>query len=198
VTARRLAPLLLVLSLAACTKTVIVVVTPSPTPTGDAVVSPPPGTQFAQSRGVRFAYPESWQLLSSVPTGAASIDMVVSPDHDSFVRLQRFAVLINVTPDRLPGLKSQITSLLRQTADQVHGRVTSPLRLEETAGFPGYVGTLRVTTTSGAPAQEQLYVFFDETNEYTLACAGTAAMRDAVSAACELARQTFAARPPLP
>jgi hypothetical protein len=195
---RRLVPLLLPLALAACTKTVVVVGTASPTPTGDAIVSPPPGALFAQARGVRFAYPDTWQLLNSVATGGATIDLVVSPDHDSFIRLQRFTILLNVTPDRLPGLRSQITSLLRQTASRVHGRVTSPLKLEQTAGFPGYVGTLRVTTTSGAAAQEQVYVFFDQTNEYTLACASTSATRDEVAAACGLARQTFAAPHPLP
>jgi hypothetical protein len=194
----RLIPLLLPLAFASCTKTVVVVVTASPTPTGEAVVSPPPGTLFAQARGVRFAYPDTWHLLNSVATGGATVDLVVSPDRDSFIRLQRFAVLINVTPQRLPGLRSQIASLLRQTASRVNGRVTSPLTLEQTASFPGYVGTLRLTTTSGATAQEQLYVFFDQTNEYTLACASTSAMRDQVTAACELARQTFAAPHPLP
>jgi hypothetical protein len=195
---RRLVPLLLLAALAACTKTVVVVVTPSPTPTGAAIVSPPPGTRFAQSRKVRFAYPDTWQLLNSVATGGATVDLVVSPDDDSFIRLQRFSVLIDVTPRRLPGLRTQIATLLRQTASQVNGRVTSPLKLEQTAGLPGYVGTLRITTTSGTPAQEQLYVFFDQTSEYTLACASTSTTRDEVDAACELARQTFAAPHPLP
>lgn len=183
---------------ASCTRTVVVVVTPSATPTGAAIVSPPPGTLFAQSHGVRFAYPDSWQLLGSTPIGGATVDLIVSPDHDSFIRLQRFAVLIDVTPARLPTLKDQIASLLRKTAAAVNGSVTSALHLQETAGLPGYVGSLRITSTSGAPAQEMLYVFFDQTNEYTLACASTSTTRQQVAAACELARQTFAAQHPLP
>ena len=107
-------------------------------------------------------------------------------------------MLIDVTSQRLPGLKSQIAKLLRQTALSVHGKVTTPLSLQETAGLPGFVGTLGITTTKGLPGQELLYVFFDQTNEYTLACASTAATRQEVSAACELARQTFFAPHPLP
>src|SRR4029078_4106632 len=131
--------------------------------------SPPPGTTFAQARGVRFAYPDDWRLLSSVATNGATINLVVSPDRESFIRLQRFAVLLNVTADRLPSLKPQIATLLRRTAAEVHGTVTAPLAREDTAGLPGFVGSLRITTSRGNVAQEQLYVFFDQTNEYTLA-----------------------------
>jgi hypothetical protein len=181
----------------ACTQTVTVVVTPSSTPTGPSA-SPPPGTTFAQARGVRFAYPDDWRLLSSVATNGATINLVVSPDRESFIRLQRFAILLNVTEDRLPSLKPQIAALLRHTAEDVGGTVTAPLAREETAGLPGFVGSLRITTSRGNVAQEQLYVFFDETNEYTLACASTPSTREAVSAACALARETFAAPHPLP
>ena len=194
---RRAAVFVLLLVATACTRTVVVVVTPSPTPSGSEA-SPPPGTTFAQARGVRFAYPDDWRLLSSVPTSGATINLVVSPDRESFIRLQRFAVLLNVTADRLPSLKSQIAKLLRETAGQVNGTVTAPLTREDTAGLPGYVGTLRLTTSRGNVAQEQLYVFFDQTNEYTLACASTAATRETVTAACQLARETFSAPHPLP
>jgi len=181
----------------ACTQTVTVVITPSPAASGPWA-SPPPGTTFAQARGVRFAYPDDWRLLSSVPTNGATINLVVSPDRESFIRLQRFAILLNVTEDRLPSLKPQIASLLRRTAADVGGTVTAPLAREDTAGLPGFVGSLRITTSRGNVAQEQLYVFFDQTNEYTLACASTPSTRETVSAACELARATFTAPHPLP
>jgi hypothetical protein len=197
IAAAALVPVLLSAT-ASCTRTVVVVVTPSPSPTGAAIVSPPPGTLFAHWRGVRFAYPDTWRLVSSTPTGDTTLNLVVSPDQNSFIRLQRFSLLLNVSADRLPEVKDQISKLLRTTAADVNGTVTSPLRVEGTAGLPGFVGSLRVRSSSGAAAQELLYVFFDETNEYTLACASTTATRDVVTAGCELARQTFAAPHPLP
>lgn len=189
----------LLLLAVACSKTVVIVVTPSQTPTGSAVVSPPPGTLFVQARGTRFAYPSAWHVLAGGPaTGGANLDLAVSPDDDSFIRLQRFALLLNVTEERLPDVKPQLAKTLRTTAELLHGQIARPLSRMDTAGLPGYVATLRLTSAKGNPAEELLYVFFDQTNEYTLACSYTDATRDEVTAACELARQTFAAPHPLP
>ena len=185
---------------AACTRTVVVVVTPSPTtPSPSIVTSPPPGSRFVQARGVTFAVPQAWHFIGEGgPTGQATLELAYSPDDDSFVSLQRFGVLINVTPERLDEVKPQLVQLLRDTTQQVGGAILQPLRPAETAGFPGFSATLSITTPKGNPAEELLYIFFDQTNEYTLACAYTPDTREEVAAACEVARQTFSARPPLP
>jgi hypothetical protein len=195
----RFAPLLLAVSIAAtaCTRTVLV--ERSPGPASSPAVSAPPGSKYLEAHGVRFAYPGTWRVLSAgAAPGDATIDLTVSPDDESFVRLQRFHLLINVSQDRLPDVKPQLARSLRQTAARVGGRVTQPLSEMPTAGFPGYLARLSVTTTRDRPGEEDVYIFFDETNEYTLACESTTETRNEVQAACELARSTFAAPHPLP
>jgi hypothetical protein len=122
--------------------------------------------------------------------------LAYSPDDDSFLTLQRFEVLLNVSADRLDDVKPQLVELLRETAAQVDGQILDPLRLQPTAGFPGFGARLSITTPNGNAAEELLYVFFDETSEYTLACAYTPETFDDVTAACELARSTLTAVSP--
>jgi hypothetical protein len=185
----------------ACTRTVEVFVTPSASvsPSVTASASPPPGSIFVQSRGVKMAVPLDWHAIGEGgPTGEATLVLAYSPDDDSFLTLQRFGVLINVTPDRLEDVRPQLVQLLRDTAAEVGGQILEPLQLAETAGFPGFAAKLSLTTPNGNAAEELLYVFFDQTNEYTLACAYTPAMLVDVTAACEVARSTLTAQSPFP
>ena len=196
---RALVAAALVLAGAACTRTVEVFVTPSASPSVTVSASPPPGSVFVQSRGVKMAVPLDWHAIGEGgPTGEATLVLAYSPDDDSFLTLQRFGVLINVTPDRLDDVRPQFVRLLRETAAEVGGEILQPLELAETAGFPGFVATLSLTTPNGNPAEEVLYIFFDQTNEYTLACAYTPATLDDVTAACEVARSTLTADSPFP
>ena len=189
----------LVLAGAACTRTVEVFVTPSASPSVTVSASPPPGSVFVQSRGVKMAVPLDWHAIGEGgPTGEATLVLAFSPDDDSFLTLQRFGVLINVTPDRLDDVKPQLVRLLRETAAEIGGEILQPLELAETAGFPGFVATLSLTTPNGNPAEELLYIFFDQTNEYTLACAYTPPTLVDVTAACEVARATLTAESPFP
>lgn len=189
----------LVLACAACTRTIEVIVTPSASPSVPVNASPPPGSVFVQSRGVKMAVPLDWHPIGEGgPTGEATLVLAYTPDDDSFVSLQRFGVLINVTPDRLDDVKPQLVELLRDTAAQVGGQILQPLAPAETAGFPGFVATLSVTTPKGNAAEELLYIFFDQTNEYILACAFTPATAVDVTAACELVRSTLTTVSPFP
>lgn len=189
----------LLLAGAACTRTVEVFVTPSANPSVTASASPPPGSVFVESRGVKLAVPLDWHPIGEGgPTGEATLVLAYSPDDDSFLSLQRFGVLINVTPDRLDDVRPQLVQLLRDTAEEVGGEVLQSLQPAETAGFPGFVASLSVTTPNGNGAEELLYIFFDQTNEYILACAYTPAMLVDVTAACELARSTLTTESPFP
>jgi hypothetical protein len=184
------------LAAAACTRTVDVIVTPSATPS-TAPTTPPPGSVFVQARGVRFAVPEDWHPLGGgAPTGGATLVLAYSPDDESFLTLQRFEVMLNVSADRLDDVRPQLVELLRTTATEVGGEILEPLSLQETAGFPGFAAKLSLTTTNDNAAEELLYIFFDETNEYTLACAYTPETFDQVTAACEVARSTLTAVSP--
>jgi hypothetical protein len=184
------------LALVACTRTVEVLVTPSATPSA-APTTPPPGSTFVEARGVRLAVPEDWHPIGDgAPTGGATLVLAYSPDDDSFLTLQRFEVLLNVSADRLDDVRPQLVELLRTTAAEVGGEILEPLSLEETAGFPGFVAKLSITTPNGNAAEELLYLFFDETNEYTLACAYTPETFDDVTMACEVARSTLTAVSP--
>jgi hypothetical protein len=189
----------LVLAGAACTRTVEVFVTPSASPSVTVSASPPPGSVFVESRGVKMAVPLDWHPIGEGgATGEATLVLAYSPDDDSFLSLQRFGVLINVTPDRLDDVRPQLVQLLRDTAAEVGGEILQSLQPAETAGFPGFVATLSVTTPNGNAAEELLYIFFDQTNEYILACAYTPATLIDVTAACELARSTLTAESPFP
>jgi hypothetical protein len=189
----------MVLASVACTRTIEVIVTPSATPSVTTSDTPPPGSVFVQSRGVRLAVPVDWHAIGEgVPTGEATLLVAYSPDDDSFLTLQRFGVLINVSPDRLDDVRPQLVQLLRDTAAEIGGEILQPLGTAGTAGFPGFVAKLSLTTANGNAAEELLYIFFDQTNEYTLACAYTPETLLEVTAACELARSTLTARSPFP
>jgi hypothetical protein len=197
--ARSIVGAALVLACAACTRTIEVIVTPSASPSVTASASVPPGSVFVQSRGVGMAVPVDWHAIGEAgPTGEATLVLAYSPDDESFLSLQRFGVLLNVSPDRLDDVRPQLLQLLRDTAADVGGDILQPLRLEETAGFPGFGAKLSLTTSNGSAAEELLYIFFDQTNEYTLACAYTPATLVDVTAACEIARSTLTARSPFP
>jgi hypothetical protein len=183
----------------ACTRTVEVFVTPSASPSVTASASPPPGSVFVEARGVKVAVPLDWHPIGEGgPTGEATLVLAYSPDDDSFLSLQRFGVLLNVTPDRLDDVRPQLVQLLRDTAAEVGGEILQSLQPAETAGFPGFVATLSLMTPNGNAAEELLYIFFDQTNEYILACAYTPATLVDVTAACELARSTLTAESPFP
>jgi hypothetical protein len=184
---------------AACTRSVEVFVTPSASPSVTASASPPPGSVFVEARGVKVAVPLDWHPIGvGGPTGEATLVLAYSPDDDSFLSLQRFGVLLNVTPDRLDDVRPQLVQLLRDTAAEVGGEILQSLQPAETAGFPGFVATLSLMTPNGNAAEELLYIFFDQTNEYILACAYTPATLVDVTAACELARSTLTAESPFP
>lgn len=189
----------LVLACAACTRTIEVFVTPSASPSVTTSDAPPPGSVFVQARGVRLAVPVEWHAIDeSGPTGEATLVLAYTPDDDSFLTVHRFGVLINVSPDRLDDVRPQLVQLLRDTAAQVGGEILEPLATAETAGFPGFVAKLSLTTANGNAAEELLYIFFDQTNEYTLACAYTSETVVDVTAACEVARSTLTVRSPFP
>jgi hypothetical protein len=176
-----------------------VLVTPSASPSATASASPPAGSVVVQARGVSMAVPQDWHSVGEGgPAGQATLVLAYSPDDDSFLSLQRFGVLINVTPDRLEEVRPQLVQLLRDTASEVGGLILEPLRPAETAGLPGFVARLTLTTPNGNPAEELLYIFFNETDEYILACAYTPATQADVTAACELARSTLTTRSPFP
>jgi hypothetical protein len=197
--ARSIVAAALVLACAACTRTIEVIVTPSASPSGTTSASLPPGSVFVQSRGVKMAVPLDWHAIGEEgPTGEATLVLAYSPDDDSFLSLQRFGVLLNVSPDRLDDVRPQLVQLLRDTATEVGGEILEPLATAETAGFPGFVAKLSLTTANGNAGEELLYIFFDQTNEYTLACAYTSETAVEVTAACEVARSTLTARSPFP
>ena len=159
--------------------------------------SPTIAAKTAEAHGVSFAYPASWHELAAGPgEGSSTLDITVSPDDESFVRVQRFPVLMNVTPERLPTLRGQLRKLVVRVAAQLNGRVVNQLTRDDTAGHPGYRATLSVSSAKGNPATEILYIFFSATDEYTLGCEYTAATKAEVLGACDLARTTFSAPAP--
>ena len=61
-------------------------------------------------------------------------------------------MLLNVSPDLLDDVRPQLVQLLRVTAAEVGGEILQSLQLEETAGFPGFVAKLSLTTSNGNAA----------------------------------------------
>ncbi len=171
---------------------------PSPSPTSP---SSSPTAKTVASDGVSFSYPEAWHELRGTPDAAharaaANFEITVSPDDESFVRLEQFTVLVNITEDRIGDVQPVLQKLLSSVSRQLGGRIAEPLAREDTAGHPGYRAVLAVPTVRGNAGRELFYVFFDGTNEYTLGCEYTASTKADVLGACELARSTFRAPAP--
>lgn len=149
------------------------------------------------ANGVSFQYPEAWverdDLTTSAQAGNEIWKEAVGPagSETDLAIMTGYTVNVEVTKENVDSLKSQVETTMTDLAKQANGSVTSPVTVQETAGFPGFTAQIAVKTQSGQPVESTVWLFFNGKTEYFLNCQYGPTAKEDMFPGCEQMRSTF-------
>ncbi len=160
-----------------------------------STTSDAPKNKTMNKDGVSYEYPDSWNEITDLKTGSQTGNQkwqqAVGQTTTNLAIISSYQVGVTVTEQNLAELEPQIVETIGNLAKQSSGTVTSPVKTEQTAGFPGFTAEVAVKSPSGADLQSTLWLFFDGNNEYFLNCQAQAGQQAQMQPGCNTIRQTF-------
>jgi len=105
--------------------------------------------------------------------------------------MSAYTVGLEVTDKNIASVQPEVASTLKGLAEQGGGSVTSPIKVEATAGYPGFSQELTVKTPSGQEVASTLWLFFNGKTEYFMNCQYVPADQATMIAGCQTIRSTF-------
>lgn len=179
-----------VIGLGACSSSSTTSSSPAPSaPTGDL--------NTMSANGVTYQYPKNWSERTDISTqaqqGNRAWQQAVGPDSVNMSILSQYNIDVSadITPENIGQLQSEVESTLSNLAKQAGGSTTSPVKIEETAGYPGFSQTLTVKNPSGQEVTSTVWLFFKGKTEYFLNCQYEVAQQAQLLAGCNVVRSTF-------
>lgn len=159
--------------------------------------SPAPSADLntMNANGVTYKYPKSWSERTDLSTqseqGNRAWQQAVGPDSVSMSILSQYNINVDVTPQNVAELQSEVESTLSKLAEQASGSTTGPIKVESTAGYPGFSQTLTVKNPSGQQVDSTVWLFFKGKTEFFLNCQYAPAQKTELLAGCNTVRSTF-------
>ena len=167
----------------------------SSSPSNSSTPAPSADLNTMNANGVTYKYPKNWSERTDLTTQAQQGNRVwqqaVGPDSVNMSILSEYTINVDVTPENISQLQSEVETTLSNLAKQAGGSTTGQIKAEQTAGYPGFSQTLTVKNPSGQQVESTVWLFFKGKSEYFLNCQYTSAQQTELLAGCNTVRSTF-------
>lgn len=162
--------------------------------------SPSVVTSTYSDNGVTFQYPQEWeerQQNSGASTGTQLWTQSFGPSTSTsnLAIVSAYSVNIDITEENIASTQGEIETTIANLAKQANGTVTSPVKIESTAGLPGFTADVQVKTQSGTTVDSTLWLFFQGKTEYFINCQAVPEAVTEMMAGCQVIRDTFKPTP---
>jgi hypothetical protein len=154
-----------------------------------------------QGSGITFRYPAGWQAVSGVRFSnsaggqSPSAEMVFAPGSQdegftNAVIVETYALLQPVTDANKSTFRDSVSNLVDEFTRQ-GGSVESPVADGSLGNLPAFLATVRLPASNGPPLQVRMFVGYQGSTEYFVACQSTPGGRIPVTVGCRQVLRTF-------